>query len=903
MGGGSAPKIVSGSNLQVENSMLERSILTKGMRRWFFFIAVTSTFLVANGFYLWIFESRAVADDYLLSYYYIGNVLAHLVIGLLFGIPFVGFVISHLKVTWRHKNQRSRLIGIVLAIVAVLSLGTGVYLMIDGAVRDNYWILIVHIIVCLVGVLLFSLHRWASSRASRLTVANLKEVAIIVAAFVLLIGGHYAGKLFSSSAVQTAQAKSFLPSEARTADGNFIPSAQLTDVEYCRQCHADAYAQWKSSAHSHSSFTNVFYARSVENLQKTIDPNAARWCAGCHDQSILFSGDMQSITADRDFTKHPYAGASITCITCHSMQSADIRGNGNYVIAPPTQYPFATSDSPFLRYINRLLINVKPEPHRRAFLKPFHKTSEFCASCHKVSIPQEVNNYKWQRGQDEYDAWHNSGISWNNASSFYRPKQAFATCASCHMPTVPSSDRGSINGLVHFHSFPAANTALASVSNDTAWVARTTSFLKMNRLTLDIFAMKRGRDIYAPLDAPQAGIIPGENIQLDVVVRNRSVGHRFPGGTADAEQAWVELTGTDATGKEFFHSGAVDPRTQHVDSTAHFYHSRIFTKDGDLILTRAAQQWTATLYNNFVNPGAADVVHYRVDIPTGITGVTFNAKLHYKKFDERFTEFVYAGVYPPILPDVVMAEQSVTIKAVDSLAPADTYAAKTSDRERFNDYGIGLWLFQLNNRDASWAWQRVTQIDPTYADGWINRARLELKEGYLPEADVELTGAEKADPAYYKSKFFRAQYLKKSSRLDEAMALYKELHEAMPHDRQTIDEIGRIYYLLNDYPHAIEWYQKELDIDPEDMNPHYTMMQCYRAMGNVEKAEHHHAEYLKYKDDETQRERTQKYRNMHPADNNEAQPIHEHKNALVSPDIAAPKVGIKHGHALSRGVS
>jgi len=43
------------------------------------------------------------------------------------------------------------LIGIILAVVAILSLGTGVYLMIDGAVRDNYWILIVHIIVCLVG--------------------------------------------------------------------------------------------------------------------------------------------------------------------------------------------------------------------------------------------------------------------------------------------------------------------------------------------------------------------------------------------------------------------------------------------------------------------------------------------------------------------------------------------------------------------------------------------------------------------------------------------------------------------------------------------------------------------------------------------------------------------------------
>ena len=88
--------------------MLDQSILTKGMRRWFLFIAITSTFLVANGFYLWFFESRAVSDNYILSYYYIGNVLAHLVIGLLFGIPFAGFVLSHLRVTWRHRNKRAR---------------------------------------------------------------------------------------------------------------------------------------------------------------------------------------------------------------------------------------------------------------------------------------------------------------------------------------------------------------------------------------------------------------------------------------------------------------------------------------------------------------------------------------------------------------------------------------------------------------------------------------------------------------------------------------------------------------------------------------------------------------------------------------------------------------------------
>ena len=54
--------------------------------------------------------------------------------------------------------------------------------------------------------------------------------------------------------------------------------------------------------------------------------------------------------------------------------------------------------------------------------------------------------------------WQNSGISGNSARSFYYPKQS-KKCADCHMPLVASKDAGNINGFVHSHRFPAANTA------------------------------------------------------------------------------------------------------------------------------------------------------------------------------------------------------------------------------------------------------------------------------------------------------------------------------------------------------------------------------------------------------------------------------------------------------------
>ncbi|HBO50615.1 MAG TPA: hypothetical protein DD471_01420, partial [Planctomycetes bacterium] len=58
-----------------------------------------------------------------------------------------------------------------------------------------------------------------------------------------------------------------------------------------------------------------------------------------------------------------------------------------------------------------LLIKGKPAFHKRTFLKPVHQTTEFCGTCHKVHLPEELNKYKWLRGQNHYDAYHLSGVS------------------------------------------------------------------------------------------------------------------------------------------------------------------------------------------------------------------------------------------------------------------------------------------------------------------------------------------------------------------------------------------------------------------------------------------------------------------------------------------------------------
>src|SRR4029078_9459265 len=131
----------------------------------------------------------------------------------------------------------------------------------------------------------------------------------------------------------------------------------------------------------------------------------------------------------------------------------------DYTIDEPIHYPFAYSTNRVLQYINQQLVKAKPEFHKKTFLKPFMRSAEFCSTCHKVSIPGELNHYKeFLRGQNHYDSYLLSGLSGHSARSFYYPEKAQKNCAGCHMPAVASDDFGA-------KFFDVANPKTLSVHN------------------------------------------------------------------------------------------------------------------------------------------------------------------------------------------------------------------------------------------------------------------------------------------------------------------------------------------------------------------------------------------------------------------------------------------------------
>ena len=301
-----------------------------------------------------------------------------------------------------------------------------------------YW---AHVITPFLAVWLYILHRLAGPKIKwKAGVSWASAVGVVVVGMVAL---HTQDPRKWNVVGPKEGVKYFEPSLARTASGKFIPAETLMMDKYCQECHPDVYEGWFHSVHHFSSFNNEPYHFSITEtrnkmLERDGNVKASRWCAGCHDPVPFFSGAFDD--PNFDTRNHPTAHAGITCTVCHAITKVNsTKGNADYTIEEPVHYPFAKSDNALLRFINRQMVKAKPDFHKKTFLKPLHKKPDFCSTCHKVSIPFELNHYKeWLRGQNHYDNYHLSGVSGHGARSFYYPPKAVDNCNKCHMPLKDS---------------------------------------------------------------------------------------------------------------------------------------------------------------------------------------------------------------------------------------------------------------------------------------------------------------------------------------------------------------------------------------------------------------------------------------------------------------------------------
>ena len=450
-------------------------------------VAGLALLLIINTAYLAAFASPTI--------FYMANVLLHVYGGAAMVIAFAWLLIR--------KPEPRR--GIAIVAVALAISGTlGLYLAMHGNLRADRWALWSHIVTGIAAVI--ALFPYLRKKAAAfgggwLVIDRGLKMTVTVSALLVMAGilldttsnARYAavrnpGYTPVSMEEEGGGPQSpFWPSSAKTNVGGLIPSDFFLESEKCGECHKDIYEQWRASAHHFSSFNNQFYRRSIEQMQELSGTKGSRWCASCHDHAMFFNGRFDKRAVEQIDT--PQAQAGLACVSCHSIVHVDgSMGNGGFTMEYPAIHDLASSNDPWIKRLDRFLTFTDPEPHRRAFLKPFMKDSaEYCSTCHKVHLDIPVNNYRWIRGFNDYDTWQASGVSGLGARSFYYPEKSL-TCGGCHMPLVPSRDPGNRNGVIHAHRLPAANTALAHVNGEHEQMKVTEQFLKSGFITMDIFA-------------------------------------------------------------------------------------------------------------------------------------------------------------------------------------------------------------------------------------------------------------------------------------------------------------------------------------------------------------------------------------------------------------------------------
>ena len=863
--------------------------------------------------------------------FYVGNVLLHLVLG----------TAATAWLIWKWRRD-GRVIPLLIAALA------GAYLVVRGATHDHFTALGIHIGFAVLGLMILLPRARAAILALAFVAAGLRfyqppdrirnpQVVPV-----------------SMAEEGAGPTSPFWPSSAKTNTGGLIPSDFFMDSKLCGDCHKDTYQQWNGSMHHVASFNNPVYKAAILHMQELSGTQGSKWCAGCHDHAVFFNGRFDKPIKDQLDTPEAQNGLGcVSCHSIVHVEGT--MGQAGITMMYPPLHRLASSTNPVMRTVGDYLTYLNPAPHRETFIKTFMRqdSPEFCSACHKVHLDQPVNHYRWLRGFNEYDSWQASGVSGQGARSFYYPPKS-QSCRDCHMPMVKSSDPGNVDGMIHSHRFAAANTAIPYVNGDEKQLNETEKFLQSGFITVDLFAAtpieesknevqmrRRASDsaptlastfgvgeesdqsgpvtirnidkVAAPLNAPGVALKPGTTVRVDAVVRTRKIGHFFPAGTVDAYDVWLEFKARDANGKIFAWSGSVDddggvPGSGPVDKGAHFYKSYQIDGAGNPINKRNAWQTRSVLYVHLIGPGADDTVHYRMAIPKDAVGpITIEAKLNYRKFSNYLTKFAFAGVAKsgkagidfdsreysfdskpvPNIPIVTVAKTSVQVALGDTNW---TPTVKKADRERWNDWGIGM-LLQGDIRGAEYAFHRVTEADPAYPDGWLNIGRALVQEGETDAARPYVEKALQLQPGLARAEFFLAMAQKAAGDYDGAVKSLRATIAQYPRDRVVLNQLGRILFLQRKYSDAATVLKSVFEVDPEDLQAHYTLMLAYRGMGEADLAKREEQLFLRFKADESAQSLTEMPRLTNPEDNNERQQIHDHVT-----DYAARSV-VGGGHA------
>jgi tetratricopeptide (TPR) repeat protein len=682
----------------------------------------------------------------------------------------------------------------------------------------------------------------------------------------------------------------FLPSLMTTDTGEFIDPKTFPSAQYCGHCHQEAQHQWRQSAHSNSNRA-PWYLRNVNLLNDSKGVEFSRHCEGCHDPVAMAAGNLTQGSTKR----RPFDADGVTCAVCHAIQKVDTRGTGSYVLGVPAVLvdengngiTRPVSDGEILAHLDR---------HSAAVMKPFYKTSEFCATCHKAALPRQLNDYKWQRAISLYDEWQNSSFAKQSPLPFY-VKDSVSTCETCHMQreAIKLPDPGSKNGQLASHRWLGANTIVPKFYGYDEQAAKIVQFLQASVFNVDLFAIEHSGQpsatptiVSAPLGLVSYNVAPGELLTADVVIQNKGIAHSHVPEQRDMYESWVDFTVKDHDGKILFESGFLKPNGD-LDERAHSFTNRLINSRGTLNAEHQVWNNRIVAYNNTIQSGRSQIVRYSFHMPPASAGpITLTATVKYRRFDQHFMDFgmnMQSGKHYE-QPVIDMVSTSRTL-AVGENHPVPPDPSENKEWMRWNNYGIGLLDAQQYAAGVD-AFAHVAKLRPDYVDAYTNQAIVEIQWQQYADAGLHLRQALKLAPENPRALYYRALLERNEGDLDGAIADLRLVARAFPRSRDAHRELGFSFYQKHQYEQARAEYEIVQTIDPDDLAAHYILAILYRRLGVKDKAVEQAAIFADQKDDPSANSYALDYLRSHAEVASESVAWHTHELDAPVNHIAGP---------------
>ncbi len=615
--------------------------------------------------------------------------IAHVISSLLVIIFMLPYLFIHIKRAMGHRRAGVFFSGVLKVVVFLCVIFTGLTILIVGQMEQQRWVFTTHVYLSFFLLSLFVLHlilHHVTLQKNRLKnqphsfpsinqqlftlslVYSGSFIVIIVTASLVTQNNSYSDKPIVKDYQYTYGEHPFRPSQTETYHGKFIDQRQIGNSHTCEPCHQEITQQWRSSMHRQAA-SDPSYITNINLLEKNRGISATRYCEGCHAPVALLSGQLSAGGTHGGVSDTLAFAEGVGCMGCHGIKNAvHLKGVASYLFAPATDYLFANSTNPIAQTLNNFLIRINPSLHRKDMARDILSTPELCATCHSQFMDKDMNNWGWVKMQDEYRAWLDSPYSGQNQQEFSHAEKK--RCQDCHMPLVTGKDpSANVNGQLVDHRALGANTAIPMLNNDQQQVEQTKAFLQSGKLRVTIDPPNRSdavrdakfvdENLISPLESPAFAYL-GESINIKTTVSNIGVGHSFPGGTIDINEAWMWFRVIDAQDNIVFESGQLLDDGS-VDPQSIFFRSLPVDRQGKLVWKHDLFSMIGRSYKKVIPAGKSDIIEYTFEIPSWVKPpLTIIAVLRYRKFNQRYAKWALKEKYQE-LPIVDVAWDSIQL--------------------------------------------------------------------------------------------------------------------------------------------------------------------------------------------------------------------------------------------------